>query len=409
MQDTPLIKNETVTQSEMLAQKINLFYESIGRKKRITADDICKAFSVDANLGLVLDEITLRYCTFQIPSIEAQYREDEKIMDIILSMSDERIQKLTNSDTQYHLMENIINKFGAEEPQNIRLSEHYTTNPICNMTNDELSKKINLSKTKYKHTHNYISEQAFLWVAKKDGCAPIYIFNTMHLLTGIDANDIFGDALNNIIDKVDTVFTEVELNIHPEDTTVSPHNESSVYELDHIIAEKSANMGKVLKPLENSEIREALGCHENEIQSLYQSTNEQLQKGEVELLMQASQNYLTHANPFTINKEDNKYFATKNRNFFWIESLLFESSNNKTCLVACGTSHSSGKYGLPNLLAANGYQLEPLMKTPPPSKKDIARTLVYGHHSLGMFAQKRAAQSENVSLPQHQNLPHCPK
>lgn len=269
----------------------------------------------------------------------------------------------------------------------------YNENPICNITKEALLEKISAAETKYEHIDNSISENAFLWVAKKDGCAPVYIFNTAHLLTGIDPNDLFGDAFDNIIDKVDTVFTEVELSVLPENIKIALSPKLNTYVLDSFIAEKAVDMEKEVKPLENNEIREILGIDMKQYNQNWDETINTMASNRetIKYLLDHTQNYLTHAHtpPPPDSDADKKKIIDdtigKKRNFFWMESILSESSQNKASLVICGNDHSSGKYGLPNLFAAEGYQVEPLMKTPPLSKKNMIKSLVYGSHSLGYF------------------------
>jgi hypothetical protein len=245
----------------------------------------------------------------------------------------------------------------------------YSVNIKSFLLKEEIIKnKAKAREEKYKDTENKISKNHFLWVAKKEGCAPVYIFNTIHLLYGIDANDTFGDAFDNIIDKVDTVFTEVEMNLELEDTKETLPDGSILYKLDNIIAEKAASMGKKLIALENGQIRKALG----------ENVKDDAWGKDVSVIKQFSKNYLTYV--CMSNIEDYQEYVdykAKERSLFWMEDILYESSMEKSSLVVCGAGHSSGKFGLPNLFLAEGYTVEGLMETPPIPKSRIIKSLFF--------------------------------
>lgn len=222
-----------------------------------------------------------------------------------------------------------------------------------------IKEKINKSEKHYPDSEleEKIQEEAFLWSATKDGCAPIYLLGTMHLTYGAKLKDIFLEAIKNVLSCTDTVFTE---------TTLRPSEDREFPCLDAIVAEIADEMGKQLKPLENEKIRSMLGVNLEQVESLYKEgflDLNNLKQG----LKEATKQYLS-ARPLSNevkNKQAIDITAPHKRNKYWMEDILNESKNGKSTFVACGAIHNCGKYGLPNLLASEGYTVTPIMKQPP--------------------------------------------
>ena len=242
-----------------------------------------------------------------------------------------------------------------------------------------LQERINRFEQRYLTLENLVTEKAFLWVAKKEGCAPIYIFNTSHYLYGVDAKDIFDDAIDNCLDKVDVVFTEIPTNL--ESDVLSYSEDKPIYLLDNMIAKKASEMSKELKALENTNIRKLLGVDVQEADAQYSIINRELENessDRLAFLQQDTTNYLAHVSPSTLSTAVESKGGIKRRNQFWMSSILEESLQQKTSLVTCGAIHSHGIYGLPNLLANEGYTLTPLMKTAPTPKSVMLKQITAG-------------------------------
>lgn len=236
------------------------------------------------------------------------------------------------------------------------------------LTPEEMKAYMDYQAQHYANIDENVKEKAFLWKAEKEGVAPVYIFGTVHDST-IDINDIFGDALTNILDKVDDVFTEVAINPYRGLKNDIPTG------IDDFIAQKAEKMGKNSRFLENSESIEAAGRVRNPLTACQIPARKEILKD----LEQFSNNFLTHISP----EEEERTFSDPDnpdvkRNFFWMNPVLETSQAQKSCLVACGSAHNAGKYGLPNLLASEGYQLTPLMKVPPVPKSTLLREAFQG-------------------------------
>ncbi|MEO8965301.1 MAG: hypothetical protein ABI370_11595 [Gammaproteobacteria bacterium] len=260
----------------------------------------------------------------------------------------------------------------------------YTDN-FSHLDGESLKEKIHNAELHYQFLQDEktsrVTQKAFLWKAEKKGRPDIYIFNTMHG-PAFDVENIFGDALDNILNKVAVVYTEIQ------GFQSSPIN--SDQSLDEIIAIKAASMGKKLKALEDEKIRNLTGCKPSETILDYTERKAEIKKVGLQ--------YLTHISPPEMNLEKNS--STAKRNMFWVmESLLIEES---TCLVAFGATHSSSKWGVPNLLAVEGYTLTPLMIITPTSRSEMVHRLFY-HDDNVFSADKNKLQKGLLHQPQYRH------
>lgn len=205
----------------------------------------------------------------------------------------------------------------------------------------------------YDDIENKMTDKSFLWVATKPGCAPIYLFGTMHRFS-LDFDNYFRDVLENIIEKVDCVCTEVE--------------SKSDLLFDARIAEIGSQMNKILRPLEDDYIFSTLVNLTDLPKEANQSDIDEL-----------SRQFLTNIVPENaifddLNGKKEILYAGIKRNLLWMHQILRQSNEEQLpTLVACGALHLHGKYGLPNLLKFEGYDVKPLMKKAPVSRNEIHR------------------------------------
>lgn len=206
-----------------------------------------------------------------------------------------------------------------------------------------LQEKISKTEARYLSAAipSVVQEEAFVWLATKEKKGSIYIFGTMHSDL---VNDVFEEPLRKIISDVVVVFTEIEMSSSPEERT-----------LDVLVAEIASQKQKIIKPLESDRIRKVIGVIDN---------GEQLEITDLEL----RECFLNHV-PLPKNSDS----KTDQRTAFWMEDILSESENKKdqNILIAVGANHTQGKFGLPNLLAYEGYELVPFMKNRPLPEEEI--------------------------------------
>lgn len=356
----------------------------------------------------------------------------------------------------------------------------YNTSHLDNLSEDDIRNRLSIAKMKYSNIDVQVNGKAFIWIAEKEGCAPIYLFSTMHDCIDINnsLDDRFGDVVENIIDKVDVVFTEVEqesarneskklldlINKFLNNTTDTDESDKVDYtSMDTFIQFKSQQQNKELRPLENDLVRnlaevfdlsplitEIIKNINTKIMNKYVKSLESHEKTDI-----YSEQYFNNIAPSTsfplskihdendviefcetlnysldnhedfifpnelldveLNKKLNNVFSTASRNekisaikehlnaslyylmhrnFFWMESILLTSSvEKKSALIADGAAHNLGQFGLPNLLAFEGYTLKPIMQYAPTSKKAIIRDLVF---SQGVSLFKPVKVSDTV-------------
>ncbi|MBA3537697.1 MAG: DnaJ domain-containing protein [Tatlockia sp.] len=246
----------------------------------------------------------------------------------------------------------------------------YNLKGICNLDNETIMKRIKRGENNYRYISDSIKEKALLWKAEKKGYAPIYLYGTAHLsIDNFNIKDRFDDLFNYLIDQVDVVLPEIE------SCCIFDQGEN----IDEFIVLKAHHSGKELRPLENKLIR--MTTMSEKLLNSFNSNSNSFSDSRIKEL---TRSYLTGSNSITMNgtvKSELIKSAIK-RNFFWMEDILSLSYKKKTSLVVAGGAHNSGDYGLPNLLAYEGYKLTPLIKSAPPSKKAIIRNLVFGTNNL---------------------------
>ena len=226
------------------------------------------------------------------------------------------------------------------------------------------------------------------------------------------------DIFDQVIDKVDVVCTEVE-----SSGSCDPH-------MDAYIAIKAHKRGKELKPLENELVVSSTmppGHFEDLIKGIknkfknrnlfitFSNTNvEEIKKLKLTEIFSRKSDEYTHEEKMYLTylvppshemNEENKTIplidSAIKRNFFWMPDMLLESNQKqKASLRNCGAAHNAGRYGLPNLLAYEGYTLRPLIKTAPVSKRSIIRNLVFGE---GNTLFKRVVDKEKARQDSMQN------
>lgn len=221
-----------------------------------------------------------------------------------------------------------------------------------------------------------LAKSALLWLAQKPGCAPIYIFGTMHRV-GFDPT-IFDDVLKNTIDKVDVVFTEIDEQPDLKNT------KSRKMCLDARVTVFAICQNKRVMPLEDDEIRESLGVDLKYAIAAKDQLMDAIdhQEGRIwERFYENSQRYLNNS-----MKEDPDVIdiaAVTTRNHFWLQEILAQSSAQTSCLVAVGANHNIGPNGLPNLLAQQGYAVSPLMqKAPSLRQEELLPAIIHDNEIL---------------------------
>ncbi len=79
--------------------------------------------------------------------------------------------------------------------------------------------------------------------------------------------------------------------------------------------------------------------------------------------------------------------TVKGKAFVWL-------AEKKPISVVVGSAHHAGKYGIPNLLASEGYTLTPLLKIAPPRKS----TLIYESVFRRKFEVKEANRAKAIII-----------
>jgi len=306
-----------------------------------------------------------RYALDTMTSLDVFTGEDESLSELTWRTDEEDcsqslVPEMKDSDCPLTKEELFSDFFKDIKPES-KIKETYDVNAdrsnkiICPLSDANLIKKqIQKNKEKYSVLDNIEMDKAFLYIAEKTGCAPIYIFGTMHQFNFDDFKDIFGDALDNIIDRVDVVFTE--LNVKD-----SIHNQ-----LDIKIALIAKLRGKILLALEDRLVRDVASSkkEKEEIIKMIASTLPISEKKLQELFIEnysvdinkvdkntVTTDYLnlsynqssTRSIPEfrfcendTINKQINtkiKFLfsdeTTNNRNLFWTDEILNQSQAGK--------------------------------------------------------------------------------
>lgn len=333
---------------------------------------LARRFHPDKNLGKTAEEASANAEKFK--SIQAAY---EKIIQS-LGPDHENSENDVSTISYYASIDYKKTKpVELNRDLNQTLIKHKPEDRY--MREEDILREIDKSLKKYGPIPHIITDKAFLWKAEKENCAPIYLFSTIHR-SSMDNDDIFGDAIDNILDKVDTVFTEISL-VSPIDAIrihmgEMPEMDSS---LDMFIAFRAYFRGKECLPLENSTVRNA--CKEE--------TDEDgdYDKIDMDILDAIYKNYLTH---IAFETTEEEMLTTNKRSIYWMKHILVKSQyQSRPALVACGALHNMGRFGLPNLLASEGYTLSPLMKTMPTPRSSLPRMTLNNHSAL--FANMRSA------------------
>ncbi len=224
---------------------------------------------------------------------------------------------------------------------------------------EELKIRLQQNSLRYQNATNIHQETPLVWVATKNGHSPIYIFNSMHYTIDYNFKDYFRHTLDAILNEVDVVFTEVRVSDNykiPIEGTVS----FDLYRLDSYIAKKARKKDRRVIELENTALREIAGCEMRgtfkDDLALFRGENLEIKN----LLESATKNYLSGE----WGKEFVDDQSVSNRNFLWMDKILLQSNSKNRCLVVCGGNHSIGQYGLPNLLACEGYDMNVLIAKP---------------------------------------------
>ncbi|MBA2710361.1 MAG: DnaJ domain-containing protein [Tatlockia sp.] len=247
----------------------------------------------------------------------------------------------------------------------------YNLKGICNLDKETIMKRIERGENNYRYiSTDSINEKALLWKAERKGCAPIYLFGTAHLsIDNFNIKDRFDDLFDYLIEQVDVVLPEIE------SCCIFGFGEN----IDEFIVLKAHHREKELRPLENRLIRMTTMS-----EKLLNSINSNSFSFSESKIKELTRSYLTGSNFISMNETVTSELIKSaiKRNFFWMEDILSQSYHRKTSLVVAGGAHNSGHYGLPNLLAYEGYKLTPLFKSAPTSKKVIIRNLVFGTNNL---------------------------
>jgi len=243
-------------------------------------------------------------------------------------------------------------------------------------------------------------EPVWLWKAEGNGCAPIYIFGTIHRIN-FNPDEIFGEAIKNTIEKVDTIFTEIEIS----------NNCVNKRSIDCWVAALARVQHKKLMPLENTEIRLSLGVSPSVLSdNIYANIN-------ADDIKKISEEYLSGkiVAKSSLGGEADTLAAIASRNIYWLLcSILDQSRNQKSCLVTVGCGHNVGELGLPNLLRGFGYILYPLIRKIPLTSHKTLRAMIHESTiftSTSFFAKPVAdkAKDEEQKSPSTEIVRFVPK
>lgn len=109
----------------------------------------------------------------------------------------------------------------------------------CFPEDAKVLQRIDRVEKKYANPEDKIKDKAYLWVAEKEGVAPIYILGSCHT-TSCDTQIRFLDLINTVLDKVETSFNE-------SITTLVAEPEG----IDDLVRQRASIMSKNTKTLEN--------------------------------------------------------------------------------------------------------------------------------------------------------------
>lgn len=240
----------------------------------------------------------------------------------------------------------------------------------CWKTDDELQELMINAESKYAGIEEKINEKAFLWLAEREGFAPIYILGTIHVAT-VEVKERFRNLVDEILAKVETCFNEIKL----------PFGIHSNSGLDFLVNTHAVQMSKQQKSLEDERVRRlAHGAQYLEdavaITNTIATNSALLEEYSNEYLAKASISYDPRNDPLIIE------IGLKRRNVLWMERLLMESADQSASLAAVGALHNEGRFGLPNLLAHEGYTVTALVKTAPELKSALLKDAMQSGQTL---------------------------
>lgn len=250
----------------------------------------------------------------------------------------------------------------------------------------KLQAVIDAAEEKYAQVEEQISETAFLWRATKEGHAPVYLFNTVHHFPAEMAERFIG-LIEASMDKADVCIME-----SPAFLTRSIFQSyPALTSLDLMVEECAEKMGKPQAFLDDllmlrlifqkKPLTDSLSIHE---------VDERLEALKTNF-------YSVYLNNVRVPNPDGDGSHVYIRNKLWIEKIVAVSAQQRSSFVAVGARHNQGIFGLPNLLAHEGYTLTPLAKTAPPSTTWLLRQLAEGP-PLTFF------RHDKPSLPTHHAL-----
>ena len=269
----------------------------------------------------------------------------------------------------------------------------------AHLDTEAIKSLIETANKNYDNPELLVQEQAFLWEAKQVGKAPIYLLGTMHLLNQ-DPADIFGDLVARIMDDVDKVFCEIDTSSALEEIEI----ESSgvvLYSFEKMIENIARRARKKLGVLENIAVRQQM--YPADLLEIIERIFQEALSGSKEYYRELTNSFLNVLAPF--DPENHPAHCVFEilltlRNKLWMLTLLDNSNVKTPILVACGANHNIGKFGLPNLLANEGYTLTPLIKKAPLPKSVILRSLVFSNsESTTFLPEKLEIESTEKNAP----------
>lgn len=424
-----------IAEAEKKFKEINHAYETLNPDKKNHAyqDGYHAEDGDDSSIVIYKEADQLSY----EPTLQLTDYDTHKLENLFKKWSSRHYSDNTSDD--------LFSKFKDHSLPSLSLfnssSLHYNSNHLKDLDESTILKIIDAALQRYQNIPNQINEDAFLWVAKKKDCAPIYFYGTNHGAQ-CDFEDRFGDAFDNIMDKVDVVYTEIEeeksnsdLHIKLQDIMTPRikrlieilYKSQTSQSIDNFIANKAAQHNKELRPLENQLVRNTALKSCNASTNMQEKVTKLIDKAYKELdnkseseMQSLTQQYLTNNTSFETkiytNDEIKDYYKTNyniilqddkceiitaflnkaaKRTLFWMKKVLSTScEEKKSCLVAPGKAHITGPMGLPNLFAFEGYDVSPLMVKAPTSRKSIIRDMVFGQGPT-LFKQPQQINKTN--------------
>src|SRR5436190_1329352 len=125
--------------------------------------------------------------------------------------------------------------------------------PYANLSDTEIINKINEAKDKYQDENiiDHHLEPAFMWLATKPGCAPVYLIATCHKRFKNPA-DYFGQILAKILSEVSNLYTEVPVSFRTSIEIPYKNGTRTCYLYEGMLQEMAVKMQVQVKNLETS-------------------------------------------------------------------------------------------------------------------------------------------------------------